>query len=79
MVRSLGHVAEYYMADPKRAFEAQTAYATQFINLWAATLQRFQGGLAKPLAGAGAARTSGSPTRSGATIRSSTSSSRPTC
>ncbi len=50
MVRSLGHVAEYYMADPKRAFEAQTAYATQFINLWAATLQRFQGGLAKPVA-----------------------------
>ena len=50
MVRSLGHVAEYYMADPRRAFEAQTAYATQFINLWAATLQRFQGGLAKPVA-----------------------------
>ncbi len=50
MVRSLGHVAEYYMADPKRALEAQTAYATQFINLWAATLQRFQGGTAKPIA-----------------------------
>jgi polyhydroxyalkanoate synthase len=50
MVRSLGHVAEYYMADPKRAIEAQTAYATQFVNLWAATLQRFQGGAAKPVA-----------------------------
>ena len=50
MVRSLGHVAEYYMADPKRAIEAQTAYATQFINLWAATLQRFQGGAARPIA-----------------------------
>jgi len=50
MVRSLGHVAEYYMADPRRAFEAQTAFATQFINLWAATLQRFQGGTAKPIA-----------------------------
>ena len=25
MVRSIGHVAEYYMADPQRAFEAQTA------------------------------------------------------
>ncbi len=43
MVRSLGHVAEYYMSDPKRAFEAQTALTTQFVNLWAATLQRFQG------------------------------------
>ena len=50
MVRSLGHVAEYYMADPKRAIEAQTAYATQFINLWAATLQRFQGGATRPIA-----------------------------
>ena len=50
MIRSLGHVAEYYMADPKRAIEAQTAYATQFINLWAATLQRFQGGAVKPIA-----------------------------
>src|SRR5208283_4884718 len=49
-VRSLGHVAEYYMADPRRAFEAQTALATQFINLWAATLQRFQGQSAKPIA-----------------------------
>ena len=50
MVRSLGHVAEYYMADPKRAIEAQTAYATQFVNLWAATLQRFQGEAVKPIA-----------------------------
>ncbi len=50
MVRSLGHVAEYYMTDPKRAIEAQTAYTTQFINLWAATLQRFQGAAAKPIA-----------------------------
>ncbi len=44
MVRSLGHIAEYYMSEPQRALEAQTALATQFINLWAATLQRFQGG-----------------------------------
>ena len=50
MVRSLGHVAEYYMSDPMRAFEAQTALTTQFIDLWAATLQRFQGIPAKPVA-----------------------------
>ena len=50
MIRSLGQVAEYYMADPRRAIEAQTAFATQFINLWAATLQRFQGQTAKPIA-----------------------------
>ena len=50
MVRSLGHVAEYYMSDPKRAFEAQTALTSQFVNLWAATLQRFQGMPAGPIA-----------------------------
>ena len=50
MVRSLGHVAEYYMSDPKRAFEAQTALTSQFVNLWAATLQRFQGMPAEPIA-----------------------------
>ncbi|MGA8713975.1 MAG: class I poly(R)-hydroxyalkanoic acid synthase [Roseiarcus sp.] len=50
MVRSLGHIAEYYMSEPKRALEAQTALTTQFINLWAATLQRFQGAPAAPVA-----------------------------
>ena len=50
MVRSIGRVAQYYMSDPKRAFEAQTALTTQFVNLWAATLQRFQGASAAPVA-----------------------------
>jgi len=50
MVRSIGHVAEYYMSDPARAIEAQTALVTQFIDLWAATLQRFQGVPASPVA-----------------------------
>ena len=50
MVRSIGHVAEYYMSDPARAIEAQTALTTQFIDLWAATLQRFQGVPAEPVA-----------------------------
>ncbi len=35
---------------PQRAIEAQTALTTQFIDLWAATLQRFQGMPAKPVA-----------------------------
>ncbi len=50
MVRSLGHVAEYYMSDPARAIEAQTALTTRFIDLWAATLQRFQGAPVKSVA-----------------------------
>jgi len=50
MVKSLGRVAEYYMREPARAFEAQTALTTQFIDLWAETLKRFQGGPARPIA-----------------------------
>ena len=50
MVRSLGHVAEYYMSDPARAIEAQTALTIRFIDLWAATLQRFQGAPVKSVA-----------------------------
>ena len=49
MTRALGQVAEYYFSDPKRAFEAQTSLTTQFINLWASTLHRFQGGQAAPV------------------------------
>ena len=50
MVKSLGHVAEYYMSDPVRAIEAQTALTTQFIDLWAETLKRFQGAAARSVA-----------------------------
>ena len=68
MVKSIGRVAEYYMSDPQRAFEAQTALATQFVNLWASTLQRLQGEQAAPVA-APDPPTSASPTPSGAIIR----------
>ncbi len=50
MVRSIGRVAEYYMTDPQRAFAAQTALSKQFVDLWAATLQRLQGEQAPPVA-----------------------------
>ncbi len=50
MVKSIGRVAEYYMADPQRALAAQTALTTQFVNLWASTLQRLQGERAAPVA-----------------------------
>ncbi len=49
MVRSIGRVAEYYMADPQRAFVAQTALTKQFVDLWAQTLQRLQGEQAPPV------------------------------
>ena len=43
MIRSIGHLGQYYMAHPLKAFEAQTALTMNFINLWASTLQRFLG------------------------------------
>ncbi len=49
MIKSIGHVAEYYMADPQRALAAQTALTTQFVNLWASTLLRLQGERAAPV------------------------------
>ncbi|HSV00854.1 MAG TPA: class I poly(R)-hydroxyalkanoic acid synthase, partial [Roseiarcus sp.] len=48
MVRSIGRVAEYYMADPQRAFAAQTTLTGEFVGLWAITLQRLQGEQAPP-------------------------------
>jgi len=50
MVRSIGRVTDYYMTDPQRAFAAQAALTTQFIDLWAATLRRLKGEQAKPVA-----------------------------
>ncbi len=48
-VSSLGDVAEYWMADPKRMMEAQAMYSTNFINLWASTLQRLRGEESEPI------------------------------
>ncbi len=50
MVRSIGRVVEYYMAEPQRALAAQAALTKQFVDLWASTLQRLQGEQALPIA-----------------------------
>ena len=50
MTRSIARVAEYYMADPQRAFAAQTALTKQFVELWASTLHRLQGEQTPPVA-----------------------------
>jgi polyhydroxyalkanoate synthase subunit PhaC len=55
VVRSIGRVAEYYMADPERAFKAQAELGKQFVDLWASTLQRLQGEQAPPVAAPDAA------------------------
>jgi polyhydroxyalkanoate synthase len=46
---TFGKVAEHYFADPQRAYKAQSALSKQFVDLWAATLQRLQGEKAAPV------------------------------
>ncbi|WP_198157661.1 class I poly(R)-hydroxyalkanoic acid synthase [Methylobacterium nodulans] len=49
MVRTLGTVAERWLADPQKAAEAQTLIGGQFLALWGSTLQRMQGEAASPV------------------------------
>nr|WP_279292609.1 class I poly(R)-hydroxyalkanoic acid synthase [Methylobacterium goesingense] len=50
VVRTLGSVAETWLADPKRTVEAQTKLSEAFITLWGSTWQRLQGESAPPVA-----------------------------
>jgi polyhydroxyalkanoate synthase subunit PhaC len=43
VVRTLGHVLEYWIADPQRVIEVQTRLGTAFLDLWAATVKRMAG------------------------------------
>ena len=42
-VKTFGKVAEYWLADPKRSLQAQTAITTGFIDLWSNALRRMGG------------------------------------
>ncbi len=42
-VKTFGKVAEYWLADPKRSLQAQTAITTGFIDLWSSALRRMGG------------------------------------
>ncbi|HEV1999341.1 MAG TPA: class I poly(R)-hydroxyalkanoic acid synthase, partial [Xanthobacteraceae bacterium] len=50
VLKTLGQVAEYWLADPKRALEAQTSLIQGYLNLWAATMHRMAGEPAEPVA-----------------------------
>ena len=50
VIRTLGQVAEKWMTDPQKAIEAQSRLQTRFVDLWAATLTRLQGGAVDPIA-----------------------------
>jgi len=43
MAESLGKVADYYLAEPSRTLDAQTALSQQFVELWAHTMRRLAG------------------------------------
>lgn len=48
-VKTLGHVAEHWLADPARTVEAQTRLSSDFLTLWAHTLRRLSGEEVKPV------------------------------
>ena len=48
-VKTLGHVAERWLADPKKTLEAQSALSSSFLQLWSQTLRRLSGEDAPPI------------------------------
>jgi polyhydroxyalkanoate synthase subunit PhaC len=50
MVKTLGRLAEHWMADPTRAADAQSKLATNMIALWSNTLQKMNGENPDPVA-----------------------------
>ena len=48
-VKSIGNVAQYWLADPTRTAQAQAALSHDFVNLWAHTLRRMTGQEEKPV------------------------------
>jgi polyhydroxyalkanoate synthase len=50
MVKTLGHVAEYWLSDPQRAFELQSTLGKHFLELWAHAARRMSGENPDPVA-----------------------------
>jgi polyhydroxyalkanoate synthase len=49
MVKTFGHVAEYWLADPQRTFELQSELGKGFLELWAHAARRLTGDDASPV------------------------------
>jgi polyhydroxyalkanoate synthase subunit PhaC len=43
VVKTLGHVAEYWLEDPQRAVEVQTRLGKAYLDLWASAVKRLAG------------------------------------
>ena len=50
VVKTLGHVAEYWLADPQRTVELQTRLGKAYLDLWAAAVKRLAGERTAPVA-----------------------------
>jgi poly[(R)-3-hydroxyalkanoate] polymerase subunit PhaC len=50
VVKTFGHVAEYWLSDPQRTFELQTGLAKDYLELWATTAKRMAGEDTVPVA-----------------------------
>jgi polyhydroxyalkanoate synthase len=48
--KSIGQVAEYWLSDPKRAFELQTSLGRAYLDLWAGAVHRMAGETYRPSA-----------------------------
>ncbi len=49
VVKTLAHVAEYWLADPKRAVELQRRLGEAYLELWATAAKRLAGDTAPPV------------------------------
>ena len=50
VVKTLGHVAEYWLADPQRTVELQARLGKAYLELWAAAAKRLAGQDSAPVA-----------------------------
>ena len=50
VVKTLSHVAEYWLTDPQRALELQTRLGTAYLELWASAAKRLTGEESAPVA-----------------------------
>jgi polyhydroxyalkanoate synthase len=50
VVKTVGHVAEYWLSDPKRAVELQASLGRAYLDLWATTVKRMAGDPVPPAA-----------------------------
>ena len=79
VVKTLGQVAEYWLADPQRTVELQTRLGKAYLDLWASAAKRLAGEETAAGRRARHRATSASPIRNGRRTSSSISSSRPIC